>query len=332
MSKTANKTRKPIVKSKIIAPKEDSSKLSEQILQFLEYLEIEKGSSPFTIRNYHFYLRRFTQWYTGISSSTEIGKLDMASVRKYRLYLSRLADRKGKTLSRVTQSYHLIALRSFLKWLIRHDYEVLAPDKIELPKTQSRSLKFLNRLEVERLLSQPSLSTKQGLRDKAILEMLFSTGLRVSELVSLNRESIDLDRREFGVLGKGGRTRVVFLSKRAASWAGRYLSVREDHWLPLFIRYAKSKADPASTGEEMRLTTRSVERVVERYCRQAHLLLRITPHGLRHSFATDLLSAGAGLREIQEMLGHKNIATTQIYTHVTNPQLRKVHEMFHGKS
>lgn len=329
---SAKKTRKPIVEGSKKGSAEAFSKLEEFISQFLEYMEVEKGASPFTIRNYHFYLQRFAQWYAGVSSSMDIRKLNLAWVRKYRLFLSRYADEKGRTLARVTQSYHVIALRSLLKWLVRHDFEVLAPDKIELPKTQSRSLKFLNRSEVERLLSQPTISTKPGLRDKAILEMLFSTGLRVSELVALNREKIDLNRREFGVIGKGGRARVVFLSKRAAAWIGRYLALREDHWKPLFIRYAKEKADPASAGEEMRLTVRSVQRIVERYSRQAHLPVRITPHGLRHSFATDLLSAGAGLREVQEMLGHKNIATTQIYTHVTDPQLRKVHEAFHGKS
>lgn len=295
-------------------------------------MEVEKGASPFTIRNYHFYLRRFANWYANMSLSMDIRKLDLELVRKYRLFLSRYQDKNGRTLSRITQNYHVIALRSLLKWLIRHDYEVLAPDKIELPKAKSQSLKFLGRAEVERLLSQPLLSKRQGLRDKAILEMLFSTGLRVSELVALNRDQIDIDQREFGVVGKGGRARVVFLSKRAASWISRYLASRTDHWKPLFIRFAQGKADPASEGEEMRLTVRSVQRIVEHYCRQAHLPVQITPHGLRHSFATDLLSAGAGLREVQEMLGHKNIATTQIYTHVTNPQLRKVHEMFHGKS
>lgn len=332
MPASANKTRKPIGKALLKANLDSNGELSELSLQFLEYLEVERGASPYTIRNYAFYLKRFDEWYTRCSSSADIRKLDLPMIRKYRLFLSRFVDDRGRSLSRVTQSYYAIALRSFLKWLVRHGYDVIAPDNIELPKVQSRSLKFLAREEVERLLSQPSISTIRGLRDKAILEVLFSTGLRVSELVGLNRASIDLTRREFGVIGKGGRARVVFLSKRASSWTARYLGVREDHLKPLFIRFAKGKVDPALAGESLRLSVRSIQRIVERYARAAHLSVRISPHGLRHSFATDLLSAGAGIREVQEMLGHKNIATTQIYTHITNPQLRKVHETFHGKS
>ena len=332
MSETANKTRKPIGKTFLKANFDSNRELDELMLQFLEYLEVERGASPYTIRNYAFYLKRFDQWYTRSSPPGDIRKLDLPIIRKYRLFLSRFVDDRGRSLSRVTQSYHAIALRSWLKWLVRHGYDVIAPDNIELPKVQSRSLKFLPREEVERLLSQPSISNIRGLRDKAILEVLFSTGLRVSELVGLNRASIDLKRREFGVIGKGGRARVVFLSKRASSWTARYLGARGDHFKPLFIRFAKWKVEPPAGGEAVRLTVRTVQRIVERYARAAHLSVRITPHGLRHSFATDLLSAGAGIREVQEMLGHKNIATTQIYTHITNPQLRNVHETFHGKS
>jgi len=193
-------------------------------------------------------------------------------------------------------------------------------------------MQFLNGQEhIEKFLSQPDLSSKTGLRDKAMLEVLFSTGLRVSELVSLSRDQLNIESREFGVIGKGRRPRVVFLSDRAATWLIQWLNSREDNWRPVFIRLAKSKPDLLADGEEMRLSTRSVQRVVDKYARQARLPIKISPHGLRHTFATDLLSNGAGLRDVQEMLGHKNIATTQIYTHVTQPKLKKTHGEFHSK-
>jgi len=182
---------------------------------------------------------------------------------------------------------------------------------------------------MENLLSQPSISKIHGLRDKAILEVLFSTGLRVSELVGLNREQIDFESREFGVIGKGRRPRVVFLSDRAATWLEKWLNQRSDHWRPVFIRFSGKIAAPDEDGEKMRLTARSIQRIVDKYAKKAHLPLKISPHGMRHSFATDLLANGAGLRDVQEMLGHKSIATTQIYTHVTRPQLKKVHQRFH---
>lgn len=323
---SANQTRKPIATSKT----EPTNALEELIIEFLESLELERAASPYTLRNYHFYLKRFAQWMLRVVGSSDIERLDLATLKKYRLYLSRYSNRHGRTLSRVTQAYHIIALRSWLKWLVKNDRRVLSPEKIDLPRTQSRSLSYLSHSQVDRLLSQPSLSTRSGLRDKAILEVLFSTGLRVSELVSLNRDQVDDQRREFGIIGKGGRARVVFLSTRAAEWLARYLSQRADHFRPLFIRSAGRQGEIESQGESLRLTARSIQRIVERYRKKAGLPVRITPHGLRHSFATDLLSAGAGLREIQEMLGHKNIQTTQIYTHVTNPQLRKVHEQYHS--
>ena len=242
-------------------------------------------------------------------------------------------DSHGISLKRVTQNYHLIALRSFLKYLLKRDIPVLAPEKIDLPKAESKSIKFLEREQIDRLLNMPEISTQDGFRDKAILEVLFSTGLRVSELVALNRDQINFDRKEFGVIGKGRRARVVFLSDSAASWLKRYLDNREDHALPLFIRYAGKKPDDGQDpGEAMRLTARSVQRLVEKYVKKARLPIKITPHGLRHSFATDLLSGGADLRAIQEMLGHKNVSTTQIYTHITNPQLKEIHAKFHHKS
>ena len=307
--------------------------LSELIDEFLEYLEIEKNCSPLTIRDYRHYLRRFLNWLSSTPRSLgEVGpqNIDLESIKKYRLYLSRYADDSGRTLSRSTQGYYVIALRSFLRWLIKNDYQTLAPEKIDLPKSESRSLKFLDASQLERLLNQPEISKPQGLRDKAILETLFSTGLRVSELTKLDRDKINLERREFGVIGKGGRSRIVFLSARAADWIKRYLAERDDSWSPLFVRLAGA-IDPAVAGEKMRLTARSVQRIVEKYVKKARLPVKITPHGLRHTFATDLLIAGADIRSVQEMLGHKNISTTQIYTHVTNKQLREIHETFHGK-
>jgi site-specific recombinase XerD len=215
--------------------------------------------------------------------------------------------------------------------MVKNDAPVLHPEKIDLPKAESRQMEFLNIERIERLLNQPLLSAKFGLRDKAILEVLFSTGLRVSELVGLNRDQIDLQKREFGVIGKGRRPRVVFLSERAAEWLEKYLNSRQDNWDPIFIRYSGAKPEILADGDEMRLTTRSVQRLVDKYCRKAKLPIKISPHGIRHSFATDLLSNGASLRDVQEMLGHKNIATTQIYTHVTRPELRKAHQKHHSE-
>ena len=299
-----------------------------QMVSFLEHLEVERNVSRLTIRNYSHYLRRFINWFTDQGFS-DLGALDLNVLRKYRVFLSRFSDDQGRTLSKSTQSYHIIALRSWFKWLIKQDLAVLHPEKIDLPKAEAHSMKFLGIEEVERLLSQPELSKKVGLRDKAFLEVLFSTGLRVSELVGLNRDQVDTSRREFGVIGKGRKPRVVFLSERAATWLDRWLASREDEWRPVFIRFAKHKVGPYEDGEVMRLTARSVQRLVDYYCRKAHLPVKISPHGIRHSFATDLLANGAGLRDVQEMLGHKNIATTQIYTHVTRPQLRKTHSQYH---
>lgn len=309
----------------------DSKNLLEiQIQSYLEHLEVERQVSQYTIRNYLHYLRRFANWLIRTCGGGDLQSVDLQTITKYRVYLSRLADERGNNLSRVTQSYHVIALRSFFKWLIKTDVPVLAPEKIDLPKAESKSLKFLTVEQVERLLNQPVISSKIGLRDRTILETLFSTGLRVSELTGLNRDQVDLDRREFGVLGKGKKLRVVFLSRRSAEWLGRYLATRDDAWQPVFIRYARKKEPITTDGEKMRLTPRSVQRIVEKYRKRARLPVPITPHGLRHSFATDLLAKGAGLREVQEMLGHKNVATTQIYTHVTNPRLKEIHEKYHS--
>ncbi len=300
------------------------------LIDFLESLEVEKNLSNLTIRNYGHYLRRFNAWFKEDGHS-DLKELDRDILRKYRIFLARYCDEMSRTLSKRTQSYHVIALRSWFKWLIKNDQAVMHPEKIDLPKGESTHMEFVNVEEIERLLSQPDLSSKEGLRDKAILEVLFSTGLRVSELVGLSRDQIDLTRREFGVIGKGRRPRVVFLSERAATWLDRYLNSREDNWRPIFIRFSGKKPDLLMDGEEMRLTTRSVQRLVDHYARQARLTVKLSPHGIRHSFATDLLINGAGLRDVQEMLGHKNIATTQIYTHVTQPQLKKVYDETHSK-
>jgi site-specific recombinase XerD len=312
------------------------SELLTKINEYLEYLEVSKGSSPLTIRDYKHYLLRFVNWLSSNNIQLSLRDLNPEIIRQYRVYLSRLnkgggRDHKGEvTLSRKTQSYHIIAIRSFLRYLIKQDYEVMSPDKIDLPKIEERQVKFLTGEQVDRILNAPSLSTIQGKRDKAILELLFSTGLRVSELVSLDRDKVNLQTREFGVVGKGKKARVVFLSTRAVKFLSEYLEARDDHFKPLFIRH-KGKVDPAASDESMRLTVRSVQRIIKRYGEKMRLPIAVTPHVLRHSFATDLLMAGADLRSVQEMLGHKNVSTTQIYTHVTNKQLKEVYDAFHGK-
>ncbi|MCL5113651.1 MAG: tyrosine-type recombinase/integrase [Patescibacteria group bacterium] len=303
--------------------------LPKLIDEFLEYLEVERNCSKLTIRDYRHYLDVFQKWFSSTLPDKSIENLDLSIVRKYRVFLSNRADDKGMTLKRVTQNYYVIALRSFLRYLIKNDHKTLEPSRIDLPKTESRSLKFLDKDQVNRLVISIDTSKEEGLRDRAILELLFSTGLRVSELVSLNRDKINLERREFGVIGKGGRARVVFVSDRAAQFLAKYLETREDSFSPLFIRYS-GKEISENRGEKMRLTARSIERIVKKYVRAARLPVDATVHTLRHSFATDLLSNGADLRSVQEMLGHKNISTTQIYTHITNKQLRDVHEAFHS--
>jgi site-specific recombinase XerD len=303
--------------------------LPELIDQFLEYLEIEKNCSKLTIRDYRHYLDVFNKWYSTTLPDKTLKDLDLATVRKYRVFLANKTDEKGVVIKRVTQNYYVIALRSFLRFLIKNDFKTLEPSKIDLPKTESRSLKFLEKDQVDRLVMACDTSREEGIRDRAILELLFSTGLRVSELCKLNHDQVNLERREFGVIGKGGRARVVFISDRAAEWIKRYMEKRQDVFKPLFIRYS-GKIDEMNGGERMRLTARSVERLVKNCVRKARIPVDATVHTLRHSFATDLLTNGADLRSVQEMLGHKNIATTQIYTHITNKQLRDIHKTFHS--
>jgi len=302
------------------------------IAEFLEYLEIEKGCSPLTIQRYRHYLRRFHKWLTENSSVATAGQINLGLIRKYRLYLARFRSGRGTQLKHVTQAYHIVALRAFLRYLVvQRDVPTLSPDKIELPKESSRSVAFLNPEQVERLLKSPQISNMIGLRDKVILETLFSTGLRVSELVGLNRDQVDLERKEFGVRGKGNKLRVVFLSDTAAEWIARYLRARKDNFKPLFIRYSGA-TDIQTNGEKMRLTARSIQSIVSKYAKKSGLPIEATPHTLRHSFATDLLISGADIRSVQEMLGHESIRTTQVYTHVTNRHLKEVHKAFHSRN
>lgn len=300
--------------------------LSKLTTDFLEHLEVEKNASQLTIRNYDHYLKRFLDFAGDISPKD----INQEMVRKYRVFLARYIDEKtGLPLKKVTQNYFVIALRAFLRYLAKNDVGTLAAEKIELGDQDPRPIKVLDNDQLSRLLSSPEISKIDGLRDKAILETLFSTGLRVSELTKLNRDKINLERREFGIVGKGGKERVVFISDAAAEWIGRYLSQRADRYNPLFIRYS-GKDDPSKAGEKMRLTPRSVERIVEKYVKKAQIPIKASPHTLRHSFATDLLINGADIRSVQEMLGHANISTTQIYTHITNRHLKDVHKAFHS--
>jgi site-specific recombinase XerD len=305
--------------------------LSEAISDFLEYCEIERHLSDKTIQNYDHYLRRFADF---AGTELNVKKLDAAVVRSFRLHLSRLKDEHGQRLQQNTQDYHLIALRAFLRYLARRDVASLSADKIELGKTDKRQIEFLARSEVESLLEAPAkqekLKPEIRLRDTAILETLFSTGLRVSELVSLNRDQVNLGRGEFGIKGKGGKTRVVFLSEEAKTSIETYLKSRSDDYKPLFIHYG-GVHEELDGGEYMRLTPRSVQRMIARYAKLAGILKTVTPHTLRHSFATDLLTGGADLRSVQMMLGHSSVTTTQVYTHLTDPQLRKVHEQHHRR-
>ncbi|MCX6006462.1 MAG: tyrosine-type recombinase/integrase, partial [Chloroflexi bacterium] len=257
--------------------------------------------------------------------------IDLDTIHKYRIFLAGFVNKNGASLKNITQTYYIIALRSFLRYLItQRDINTLNPDKIDLSKTEDRVISFLNPEQVTRLLESPQISDELGLRDRTILELLFSTGLRVSELVRLNRDQINLERKEFGVKGKGNKVRVVFLSDTAADWIKRYLAVRKDDFKPLFIRYSRDRSEEKE-GEKMRLSARSIQLIVRKYSRKAGLPFDAHPHTLRHSFATDLLIGGADLRSVQEMLGHESIRTTQVYTHVTNKHLKEVYQKYHSR-
>lgn len=291
---------------------------------FLEYLEVEQGRSQKTIQNYDHYLTRLIDF----AGDIDVKEINPELIRKWRLWLNRLGTNTSDELQKNTQNYHLIALRSFLKFCAKRDIEVMPTEKIELAKAQRKQVTFLNQEELERLFGVPKIETLNGLRDRAILELLFSSGLRVSELVGLNRGDINLKRKEFMVRGKGQKDRPIFISEAAASWLTQYLEKREDNSNPMFIRYSGNKKVSLS-GNFYRLTARSVQRIVARYALLAGITKKVSPHTLRHSFATDLLMNGADLRSVQAMLGHSNISTTQIYTHVTDPHLKAVHQKFH---
>ncbi len=295
--------------------------------QFLEYLEIEKNRSPKTAENYNHYLNRFFK-FVGISMPNQITE-DL--IRKFRLHLNRMHDRHGQPLKKITQNYHVIALRSFLKYLAKRDINVVPAEKIELAKQEEREVTFLEPYELDKFLKSPEGTILASLRDRSILETLFSTGLRVSEMCSLNRDQIDLKRGEFSVRGKGSKIRVVFLSDTAKAALTSYLDKRVDIHEALFIRIPKNESFEKFT--ELRLTPRSVQRIVKHYAVKSGIVgKKVSPHSIRHSYATDLLRNGADIRSVQALLGHSSVTTTQIYTHVTDKQLREIHQRFHGKN
>jgi site-specific recombinase XerD len=294
--------------------------------RFLEYLEIEQGRSPKTTEDYDRCLRRFFDW-AKIRRSQDI---TLEKIRQYRLFLNRSTKEDGEALKKSTQNHHFIVLRSFLKYLAKQDMPVVAPERIEVGKTPMRQVEFLEPDEVERLLEAASGTGFKSLRDRAILELLFSAGLRVSELVHLDRDQVNLQKQEFSVHGKGGKVRLVFLSHTAKEALEKYLAKRKDMDPALFIAPSKGFA-PKSGEESLRITPRTVQRLVKRYAQMAGIVKDVHPHTLRHSFATDLLANGADIRSVQTMLGHSSITTTQIYTHVTDPHLKEVYKAFHGR-
>lgn len=307
--------------------------------QYLEYLEIEKDRSQKTIENYDHYLMRFLDW----AKIGLPGEITDELVRSYRLFLNRQTDERGKPastrptrgrggpLKKITQNYHVIALRNFLKYLAKRDIKTLAAEKIELGKTDHREIDFLEMEEIERMFQAAEGTNLKTLRDRAILELLFSSGLRVSELVNLNRDQVNLKTGEFSVRGKGGKIRVVFISDRAKAALEKYLEKRPDIDPAIFARIGLKHIEGKKQSSDLRITPRTVQRIVKYCALKAGIVKDVHPHTLRHSFATDLIQNGADIRSVQEMLGHSSVTTTQIYTHVTNRQLKEVHKAFHGK-
>ena len=312
--------------------KQKSNKpIIKHIPDFLDYCEVEKGLANKTQEDYEHYLRKFVIWLKNNKKEDLLPhELTPDDIWAYRLYLSRYTDKKGKTLKKVTQNYYLIALRAILGYFMAKDIVSIPPDKITLPRASEaeKTIKFLNLDQIEKLLLAPDASNPAGLRDRAILESLFSTGLRIAELVALNKEQFanikDKKDLELGIIGKGGHPRTVYFSERALSWLKKYLDVRKDKEKALFIHYR------ARQDAEARLTSRSIERIVKKYALLSGVPFFTSPHTLRHSYATDLLSQGVDLRTIQEFLGHRSILSTQIYTHVTNKRLRDIHRQFHS--
>jgi site-specific recombinase XerD len=299
--------------------------MSELILDYIEHLEVEGGRSAKTAENYKLYLERFVEF----SNDVVVGKINSEIVRKYRLWLNRYKNDHEDELATITQSYHLIALRGFLGYLSRRDIPSLSPEKIELPKVSRKQVTFLHYDEVARMLDIIPLDDEVGLRDRAIVELLFSSGLRVSELVNLNRDHVNTKRREFMVRGKGQKDRPVFIGEAAAIRVNDYLATRIDNLPPLFLSYSRNNT-VSNGGDYRRLTARSIQRIITKYARLAGITKHVSPHTMRHSFATDLLMNGADIRSVQSMLGHSNISTTQVYTHVTDEHLREVYEKFHS--
>ena len=310
--------------------------ISDLINDFLESLEIEKGRSTKTTENYGLYLARFLDLITqDFPEGVTIKPSDLTPeiLRKFRLRLNRFDDNQNhERLSALTQSYHLIALRGFLKYLAKRGIHSLDPSLVDLPRAAKKQVTFLHFDEVERLLAEIPIDTETGLRDRAIIELLFSGGLRVSELCNLNRDSINLARREFMVRGKGKKDRPIFIDQTTTDHLEEYLSARSDTLPALFLNNSSNQNIPDTSGDFRRLSPRSIERIIQKYARLAGITKHVTPHTLRHSFATDLLMNGADLRSVQSLLGHANIATTQIYTHITDPHLKEVHEKFHSET
>ncbi|MBI2552612.1 tyrosine-type recombinase/integrase [Candidatus Uhrbacteria bacterium] len=310
--------------------------LIKHIPRFLEYCEIEKGLSPVSTRNYDNFLRMFTGWLRAKKQERiKPHELTPEHIWDYRLYLSRKQDARGRYIKKTTQNYYLIALRNLLSYFADKDIQAIPTEKIKLAKLtdKDRAIKFLSFAQIEKLMSMPNTAAPQGLRDRAILEVFFSTGTRIAELTSLNIAQFDaknlvsgrLKEQELSITGKGGRLRTIYFSERALLWLGKYIKTRKDLFPPLFINYR-----PNEDVNAHRLTPRSIERMVKRYANMAGLPVSATPHTLRHSFATDLLNQGADMRAVQELLGHKNIMTTQVYTHLTNPKLKEIHKKFHS--
>lgn len=306
------------------------SEVKKLAKDFLDYLEIEKGRARNTVDNYKFYLKRFFIW----ANIKDPSQITQEIVRNYRLWLNRQKDIAGNPLKKNTQNYHLIALRAFLKYLAKRDIKTMAPEKIELAKMPDRQIEFLEGTDLENFLQGPESIDQPEiikLRDKAILETLFSTGLRVSELAGLKIKDINLNKDEFTVRGKGSKLRVVFLSNAAKHWLKKYQDNRKDMSEYLFTNHDKAGKKRNKENDDKGLTPRSVQRIVQKYAKIAGITKKITPHVLRHSYATDLLSNGADIRSVQTMLGHSSITTTQIYTHITDKQLREVYKNFHGR-
>ncbi len=319
----------------------NKTKIESLIQDFLEYCEIEKNKSRLTIRNYHHYLARFSE-FCNRNQITEPKQIVLDTIRAYRLFLNRLTDeRSGKNLKLVTQNYHVIAVRAFLKYLARRDFDTLSAEKIELAKNPSREVDVMNNDEVDRIKEATDQEENEvaRLRDKAILELLFASGIRISELVQLKIKQMNFERGEFTVRGKGDKLRLVFMSEEAISAIQNYFKKRTDNNPALFVSHSKignsvTKQISSIGGSRENipgLTARSVQRLVKKYAMLAGITHTVTPHTFRHSFATDLLQNGADIRSVQTLLGHASITTTQIYTHVTNSQLRDVHKKFHNK-